>query len=172
MREGVAWVYYRREGALGAEYLSREQATEMAKAIHSPVVEGIGCEATAPFIGARCPPCLRMVRPFSKGTYASADKSPICTAAALAFALPPTFEICGLTNASTAPLWKTASFEEICPPLCQYRKIRLNLRVTRREYSTAMWLRTCSVAAALAPVPDYRVKRHDQPAFLKAAKGL
>lgn len=30
---GVAWVYYRREGALGAEYLTREQATEMAKAI-------------------------------------------------------------------------------------------------------------------------------------------
>ena len=53
---------------------------------------------------------------FSKGTYASADKSPTCAAAALAFALPPTFEICGLTNASTAPLWKTASFEEICPP--------------------------------------------------------
>ena len=30
---GVAWVYYRREGALGAEYLTREQAVDMAKAI-------------------------------------------------------------------------------------------------------------------------------------------
>lgn len=30
---GVAWVYYRREGALNAEYLTREQAVEMAKAI-------------------------------------------------------------------------------------------------------------------------------------------
>lgn len=30
---GVAWVYYRREGALSAEYLTREQAVEMAKAI-------------------------------------------------------------------------------------------------------------------------------------------
>ena len=29
----VAWVYYRREGALGAEYLTRDQAVEMAKAI-------------------------------------------------------------------------------------------------------------------------------------------
>ena len=28
----VAWVYYRREGALGAEYLTRYQAVEMAKA--------------------------------------------------------------------------------------------------------------------------------------------
>ena len=27
----VAWVYYRREGALGAEYLTRDQAMEMAK---------------------------------------------------------------------------------------------------------------------------------------------
>jgi hypothetical protein len=30
---GVAWVYYRREDALNAEYLTREQAVEMAKAI-------------------------------------------------------------------------------------------------------------------------------------------
>ena len=29
----VAWVYYRREGALKAEYLTRDQAVEMAKAI-------------------------------------------------------------------------------------------------------------------------------------------
>ena len=29
----VAWVYYPREGALGAEYLTRDQAVEMAKAI-------------------------------------------------------------------------------------------------------------------------------------------
>jgi len=29
----VAWVYHRREGALGAEYLTRDQAVEMAKAI-------------------------------------------------------------------------------------------------------------------------------------------
>ncbi|OBQ35805.1 MAG: hypothetical protein AN484_26055 [Aphanizomenon flos-aquae WA102] len=29
----VAWVYYRREDALGAEYLTRDQAVEMAKAI-------------------------------------------------------------------------------------------------------------------------------------------
>lgn len=30
---GVAWVYYRRENALKSEYLTREQAVEMAKAI-------------------------------------------------------------------------------------------------------------------------------------------
>lgn len=30
---GVAWVYYRREDALGAEYLKRDQAVEMARAI-------------------------------------------------------------------------------------------------------------------------------------------
>jgi len=30
---GVVWVYYRREDALRAKYLSREQAVEMAKAI-------------------------------------------------------------------------------------------------------------------------------------------
>ena len=30
---GVAWVYYRREGALNAEYLTRDQAVEVAKAI-------------------------------------------------------------------------------------------------------------------------------------------
>lgn len=29
----VAWVYYRREDALKAEYLTRDQAVEMAKAI-------------------------------------------------------------------------------------------------------------------------------------------
>ena len=29
----VAWVYYRREDALKAEYLNRDQAVEMAKAI-------------------------------------------------------------------------------------------------------------------------------------------
>ena len=29
----VAWVYYRRESSPGAEYLTREQVTEMAKAI-------------------------------------------------------------------------------------------------------------------------------------------
>ena len=29
----VAWVYYRREDALGAEYLTRDQAVEIAKAI-------------------------------------------------------------------------------------------------------------------------------------------
>jgi hypothetical protein len=30
---GVAWVYYRREDALKADYLTREQAVEVAKAI-------------------------------------------------------------------------------------------------------------------------------------------
>lgn len=30
---GVAWVYYRREDALRNEYLTREQAIEVAKAI-------------------------------------------------------------------------------------------------------------------------------------------
>ena len=30
---GVAWVYYARTDALNAEYLSREQAVEVAKAI-------------------------------------------------------------------------------------------------------------------------------------------
>ena len=30
---GVAWVYYRRGNALKAEYLTHEQAVEMAKAI-------------------------------------------------------------------------------------------------------------------------------------------
>lgn len=30
---GVAWVYYRREEALRNDYLSREQAVELAKAI-------------------------------------------------------------------------------------------------------------------------------------------
>lgn len=29
----IAWVYYRREAALTAEYLTRDQAMEMAKAI-------------------------------------------------------------------------------------------------------------------------------------------
>lgn len=29
----VAWVYYRREDALGAEYLTQDQAREMARAI-------------------------------------------------------------------------------------------------------------------------------------------
>lgn len=30
---GIAWVYYRREEALRAEYLDRSQAVELAKAI-------------------------------------------------------------------------------------------------------------------------------------------
>lgn len=30
---GVAWVYYRREDALNAEYLTQDQAREMARAI-------------------------------------------------------------------------------------------------------------------------------------------
>ncbi len=30
---GVAWVYYRRENALGSEYLTQDQAREMARAI-------------------------------------------------------------------------------------------------------------------------------------------
>jgi hypothetical protein len=30
---GVAWVYYRHEGALRAEYMTRDQAVEVAKAI-------------------------------------------------------------------------------------------------------------------------------------------
>lgn len=30
---GIAWVYYRREEALRSEYMNRDQAMEMAKAI-------------------------------------------------------------------------------------------------------------------------------------------